>query len=332
MKTDIKVVSIIPSLCSEKAYAILKRCIDSLKISAGTYGINLKVVVVTNGEHLVLKGIRKDIDLLVREGNPYSFAKMNNIAIDKSLSKYNPDWVLLINDDAYVDKNFFKYFVRAVSKKKMDFVVPLVYNHKGPIIDSFGVEYFSSGHPRNSSKLKQKTQLVAAACLLINSNFLEQMKLKYGFYFNNFLISYLEDVEFSIRAMAIGAKVSKIKEMVTYHEVSYTNGKKSKYVMYQSFRNLVWLIIMTWPSKIIIKNIFNILMVQGFMFITSLRMFDPWLYIKIWPVTLKELPNLLKLRKKITGSYSEEFKFDKILSPYAFRTNHNVKIKFLNIV
>ncbi len=332
MKRAFKVVAIIPSPCSEKSYSILKRCISCLQISAKNSLIDLKIVVVTNGQHIMLKGIRQDIDMLVRVENPYSFAKMNNIAIAKSLLKYDPEWILLINDDAYVEKTFFEYFVRAVLNKKADFVVPLVYNHEGPIIDSFGVEYFSSGHPRNSSKLKQKTQLVAAACLLINSHFLRQMKLKYGFYFNNFLVSYLEDVEFSIRAMAIGAKVLKVKEMVTYHEISYTNGKKSKYVMYQSFRNLIWLIIMTWPIQVIAKNIFNILIVQGLMFILSLRMFDPWLYIKIWPTTIKELPDLLKLRKKIIEAYPKDFKFEKVLSPYAFRTNHNIKIKFLNIV
>jgi GT2 family glycosyltransferase len=327
-----KITCIISSLCSEKACPILKRCVYSVSKSASKVRVELRVVVVTNGEHLSLRGVRKNIDLLVRVKNPYSFAKMNNIAIDKALVKFDPNWILLMNDDAYVKDTFFKYFLQAVSNKKTDFVVPLVYNHEGSVIDSFGVEYFCSGHPKNSTNIKIKTQLAAAACLLINTNLLKEMKSKFGFYFNNFLISYLEDVEFSIRAMAIGAKTLKVKDMITYHEVSYTNGKKSNYVMYQSFRNLIWIIIMTWPFKIIIKNIFNIIMVQGLMFVLSVRMLNPWLYIKIWPITIKKLPNLLKLRKKIISAYPKDFKFEKILSPYAFRTNHNVKIKFLNIV
>ena len=74
------------------------------------------------------------------------------------------------------------------------------------------------------------------------------------------------------------------------------------------------------------------MIVQGLMFVLSVRMLNPWLYIKIWPITIKKLPNLLKLRTKIINAYPKDFKFEKILSPYAFRTNHNVKIKFLNIV
>lgn len=328
----IKIVAIIPSLCSENAHPILKRCIDNLMLSAADR-VDLKIVIVTNGKNLYLKGIRNRINLLIKVENPYSFAKMNNIAIDKTLSKFNPDWILLINDDAYIKKTFFKYFTStAVKKKKTDLVVPLIYDHKGPAIDSFGVEYFNSGHPRNSSKTRIKTQLVAAACLLISTDLLKLMKSKYGFYFNDFLVSYLEDVEFSIRAMALGAKTLKVKEMIAYHEGSFTNGKKSKYVMYQSYRNLIWLIIMTWPLKSIVKNIFNITIVQLFMFTQSLVRGMPWTYLKIWPETAAKLPNLIKLRQRITGSYSKNFDFENILSPYAFRTNHNIKIKILNIV
>ncbi len=332
MKTGRRIVVIIPSPCSESSHLILKRCVDSLITSAKLSRTDLKIIVVTNGEILHLKGIRKNVNLIIKVENPYSFAKMNNIAIEKSLIKFNPNWTLLMNDDAYVKRTFFKYFNLGILKTKYNLLVPLVYNHKGPEIDSFGIEYFCSGHAKNSQKIKIKTQLVAAACLFIKTDLLKQMKLKYGFYFNELLISYLEDVEFSIRAMAIGAKILKIKQMIAYHEVSYTNGKKGNYIFYQSFRNLIWLILMTWPLKIIIKNIFNILIVQCYMLILSFRKLNPWVYIKIWPATIKELSSLLKLRRKIIGAYSSGFKFEKILSPHSFRTSRKTNVKFLNIV
>lgn len=325
--------AIIPSLCSDKSYPMLKRCIECLRASAKMNNINIKIVVVSNGGRYISKKIDHEVDLLVKVKNPYSFAKMNNIAIERSLLKHQPDWILLINDDAYVKNTFFKYFrlLALNAHKHVDIVVPLIYKHRGPTIDSFGIEYFCSGHAKNSPNIKFKTQLAPGACLLLNANLLKQMKSKYGFYFNNILVSYFEDVEFSIRAIAIGATVIKVKEMIAYHEVSYTNGYKSNYVLYQTFRNLIWLIIMTWPLGVIIKNIFNIFIGQCLMFIISMRTMGPLLYIKIWPKTLMELQNLLRLRRRITGLYTKDFNFEKMLLPLTLRTNNGVKIKFLKI-
>ncbi len=327
----INITCIIPSLCSAKSNTVLKKCINSL-IKADKKNINLKLVLVTNGEKPILRDLIDTFDLIIKVKDPYSFSKMNNVAIEKSCLKFNPEWILFINDDTTIDKYFFKYFISNLIKRKFDIAVPLIYKNNSKKIDSYGIEYFSSGHPRNSENLDFQTQLAPAACLLVSCKLLNKMKVEYSFYFNDILGSYLDDVEFSIRAIALGGKIIKDKQMIVNHLVSNTNGIKSNFVMNQSYRNLIWVVILTWPGRVILKNIFSIFMVQVFMCLQSLNRRQFNLYIKIWPQTLTTLPNLIILRHKIISAYIPYFKFESLLSPYAFRTNNNLKIKFLNIV
>jgi GT2 family glycosyltransferase len=322
-----KVICIVPSLCSQKSYVVLNQCINSLIKSSKLSAIDIKIVVVTDGKKLFLDNLKNKINLLVRTSYKYySFTKMNNKAIKAGIRKYKPDWILFINDDAYIDKNFF-YEFQKISNDRADIIVPIVHDDSGKAIDSFGVEYFKSGHAKNSLNIGTKTQLASLACLIVNAKILNRMFTKYNFYFNDVLSAYLDDAEFSIRAKGIGAKIIKSAKMISYHRVSYTNGKRSNYVIYQTFRNLIWIVIMTWPFKTIAKNILKILAVQLAVIVWTCFEYGPFIYLKLLVSTFRNLKKLLALRNKIVPNYLKSFKFESIFSEYSYRTHSGINIK-----
>ena len=324
----INVTCIIPSPCSRESYPVLSKCIHSLRKSANKAGINLKITIVSNGQNIVLKNLKKEIRQLIRIHEPYSFSKMNNVAIDYVLQKDDSNWVMLLNDDAFVDINFFTNFSKLLStNSNCEVIAPLIYENDSGLVDSFGIEYFNSGYAKNSTHLNIKTQLATAACILISKNLLKKLKANYGFYFNEILGSYMEDVDFSLRIRALGTKIHKTNRLVVHHMVSFTNKRKSKYVIYQTYRNIIWLIIIDWPGRNIIKNLPNIILVQLWVFLYSTITKGPFIYLKIWIDTFSNLPKLLKFRKIILNSYIKNFKFEDTLSGYAFRTYHGYKIR-----
>jgi len=318
---------IIPSTCSKDALPHLIRSIGSLIASAKVANLSLKIVVVTDNKSARPAALKSKIDPFLYAGKKPGFAKMNNFGIDKTIMAESSDYYLLINDDAWLEPAFFKEFLKASKSQKPDLTVPLIYEKGGPTIDSFGIEYFTSGYAKNAPSFDIKTQLAPAACLIVKTSLLKKMKKTYGFYFNETLFSYLDDVEFSIRARALGAKIAKNKKMKAHHMVSFTAGKKSYYVMYQTYRNILWLIIMTWPFKYIARNILSIIVVQGWVFLYSLKSFGPRLYFRVLVETVRKISVLLRRRKKIMSSYPKKFNFESLFSKYAFRTYHGVTIK-----
>jgi GT2 family glycosyltransferase len=278
--------------------------------------------------------IRKEKFSISISNKNAGFSEMNNLVFDRYL-KMMPDFFLLINDDVWLDKDFFNKFINSKKSKLIDIVTPLVVDatilksQRRVRIDSYGVEYFKSGYAKNSTSIEQETQLTTASCVLISSSVVKKLITKYGFVFNELLFFYLEDVELFIRARMIGAKISKNSEMIAYHWGSSTSGKKSYFTMYQTYRNILWVILMTWPLGFIIRNFLNVFLVQGWVFIYSIKSFGIKMYLKIIFDTFMSLPKLLQKRKKIIKSYENQQYFGKIFSDLSFRTYHGIKIKAL---
>lgn len=319
-----RISCIIPSTCSDKVLPFLKICALSLK-AASAEMVDLDMIIVSE-----VKSARKriaslgHIHFLYAEEN-VGFAGMNNVAIDEALEKYSPDYVLLINDDARVKKNFFKILLKTTKNKNSDVIIPLVYKESGGI-DSFGAEYFSSGFARNSVKINTPTTIAPANCVFYKVSLLKRMKKTFGFYFNPILKFYFEDVELSVRVSSLGANIIKVKNLIAYHFGSLTSIKKSYFRTFYSYRNVIWLIIIGWPLRVILKNIVKIGLVQGFAAIKGTWHFGPGLYLKVIWSTLINLDKLLSLRKVTLGGYANDFKFENLLSPYMYRTQKGIYV------
>lgn len=317
------IVCIVPTSISNRSF--LKRCIESIK-KCGSCQIQILIVTEKDKKRLIKKVIPlgEKVSIVTVPDN-CSFAKKNNFAIDKTIG-LSVDYYLLINDDAWVKEDFFDVLCKYLENKKSDIIIPFIFEKDGPIIDSFGVEYFRSGYAKNAQIEGVQTTLASASCLLIKKSFLTRIKKSYGFYFNPIFHYYLEDVEFSIRSFMLGAKFKKVRKLIAYHQVSTSTGRKSQFTMYNTYRNVLWVILLTWPASDIFRNFFNILVVQLWVFLYSVFHFGFSFYIKIFLDTWRDRKRILEYREKTLANYSPNNNFTSIFSALSFRTHHGLKI------
>ena len=309
-----RVTCIIPSTCTGMVLTYLRKCIDSLRKSSELSKVELRVLVVVDSSS-VKNPFKSEIDLFLYAGEKPGFAQMNNIGIEEALKTFPPDYILLINDDAWVENNFFTRLIKILKYSKPELICPLVYKGTSSKIDSFGTEYFRSGYAKSAEELNIETTLAPAACLLVKASFLRRVKNVYGFYFNPIFHSYYEDTEFSIRTLMIGGVIKKDVKLVARHFGSLSFGKHSSKVIYYSLRNLVWVIILTWPSRFIFRHFLKIAFIQALFFLEFFQ-----IYLRIFVDTLKNLKQLLVIRGQIVPKYSKDIDFGTLLSRYTFRT------------
>ncbi len=316
------VACIIPSTCSKKSENNLKNCISSLRNSAKNI-LDIVIIVVSENETTEINPMELAIDRFCCAGDNAGFSGMNNKAINLAFRYYIVNFFLLINDDVSVDYNFFREFAINHSQDGSDVVIPLVLEKRSHEVDSFGAEYFSSGFARNLFVNKTTGIVAPASCLMVSTKTFRDLKRVYKFYFNPILGYYFEDVEMSVRILSLNKNIVKDIKMVSYHLVSATSGKKSYFRTYFSYRNVIWLIIMNWPTKYIIINFWKIILVQAYAFIKGTHHFGIFLYLRIVLDTLKNINTLVRCRVRIIGCYPASFDFSGVLNKSIYRTKND---------
>jgi GT2 family glycosyltransferase len=317
---------IIPSALKKEKLHYIRHCVKSLeKASPRHFKVNIFIV----SENATFKSplFKNDphVHFLFCPKNTHGFSGMNNFAFHKTVWTYPSDYYLLINDDAWVEDTFFAELKKILARSSGDVIVPMVKVPESEQCSTFGVEYLRSGFARDAIDEKMDTQLVSAACVFFKTSFLKKLHRTYGFFFNPLLSYYLEDVELSLRIVCLNAKIEKYLKLRVRHHGSVTSGKKSYFVFYQTFRNLLWLIIMDWPLLFIFRHFLSILAVQFWLITRSgIRM-----YLYIAKDTLFHLPQLIKFRQRTVGSYPSSADFSKVFSEYTWRTvRKNTPIRF----
>ncbi|MFH0750159.1 MAG: hypothetical protein V1917_04595 [Candidatus Gottesmanbacteria bacterium] len=308
------ITCIISSSGTLRVIPVLTRCITSI-YKAKIKTITVRVVVTTNNAHHLLSSVKVHIHKIIVSPNKAGFVGINNRAVNKTIQQKS-DYYLIINDDAWIDKNFFKNLKKIIQKRSVnrEIIVPLVYESKGKNIDSFGVEYFRTGYAKNAYSKTISTTLASMSCLLIQYSFMKKMIDLYGYFLNPILVWYLEDVEFSIRANAVGATLYKNDSLVARHMRTFTWGRKSYMVMYYSFRNLIWTIYVTWPKKIIIKQLIHLLLWQNLVHIYCLIKYNPVMYLRIIWETILNWKKLTRCRNRTQKTYLSSFQFESLFS------------------
>jgi len=309
------ITCIISCAGNPKNIPILHTCIQSLQHAKKSQTKLIIVVTTNNTKHHITKDA--SIDLLVVSPKDAGFVGINNKAVQKTLHKKS-DYYLIINDDAWVKSDFFSQ-LEIEAQKGGDILVPYIYESDKKNTDSFGVEYFRTGYSKNAFSSNITTSLASMSCLLIRTNFLKKMISAYGFFLNPLLKWYLDDVEFSIRALARGAMFLKCRNIIAYHQRTFTWGRKSYFVMYQSFRNLLWVIALTWPTSIIKKNIIRIICWQIVTAFYCLIKYSPFMYPSVLSDTIHNWRTLMKKRTSILSKYTNIDSLATMFSPLEVR-------------
>lgn len=238
-------------------------CIQSL---IKTEYPNFNVIVVDNGEdieeHKKLHLCYPEIMIIRTENN--GFAAANNIGINKALLS-NPEFILLLNNDTIVEKNFFSNIIIHLGKSDIGIFTPKInyYSNKDIIWSAGGkISKIKADayryHFNKPSKLVMKDQYVSfssACCMLIKSEVFGNVGL-----FDEKFFLYFEDTDFCKRVTNKGYKILLLPQSIVYHKVSSATNKDDKdKKIYYHFRNRLYFAKKHYPELFFIISSFLLL-------------------------------------------------------------------------
>ncbi|MGE5682210.1 MAG: glycosyltransferase family 2 protein [Bacillota bacterium] len=230
-------------------YEVTKDCIASLK--AVEYD-NFKMLVVDNGSkdgsvEKLLCDYSGAIEILALDKN-YGFAEGNNRGIDHVRKKCSPDYILLLNNDTVVDKNFLTRMIDAAeSEKDAALVVPKIFYYDAPDVLWYAGGYFNRfsgmgehyGKNKKDDKRYSSRKMISFAngcALLIKESLLKEEKILDDIFFAN-----CEDTDLSVRVVRKNKKIIYEPAAVIWHKVSFSfrKGSGSWIAFYLATRNMI---------------------------------------------------------------------------------------------
>jgi hypothetical protein len=165
-------------------------CIESVKkITYPSY----KIIVVDNASanneaYSLRKNCSGDIDILLTAKN-YGYTGGNNVGISYALEKYDPGYILILNNDIIVDPDFLTIMVNvAQSDEKTGIVGGKVYYHRYPnLIQAAGAGinmYFGKSYhigdrqfDKGQYDTQQSVDYVMGCCMLIKREVINKIGL-----------------------------------------------------------------------------------------------------------------------------------------------------------
>ncbi|MBE6049619.1 MAG: glycosyltransferase family 2 protein [Clostridium sp.] len=218
-------------------------CIESLqKINYK----NFKIIVVDNASfddccNIVSKKY-KDV-YCIQSSENLGFAAGNNIGIKVAL-KEKADYILLLNNDTTVEKNFLNILVDeqfkstevgvTISKIKNYYNRNIIW-YAGGDIDLFKANTIIYGlreEDKGQFNTKKEVGFASGCCMLINREVIENVG-----YLDESYFLYYEDTDYSVRIRKGGYKMIYCPESVIYHKESVSTERFSENYQYYFVRN-----------------------------------------------------------------------------------------------
>lgn len=223
-----------------------QECIDSLK-KIVIKDLKVTIIVVDNGssEKLSLKDNSWDnikLKILTNSKNE-GFSGGHNISIKEAL-KDNANYIILLNNDTYVDKNFLIEMIKAAEiDEKIGILAPKIYFapnyefHKnryekselgrvfwyaGGVMDWKNIIAFHRGVDMvdvGQFDKVESTDFASGCCMMIRVDVLK----KVGFFDNKYFL-YYEDSDFNIRTKKAGFKILYIPKSIIFHKNAGSSG------------------------------------------------------------------------------------------------------------
>ncbi|MBI4099827.1 glycosyltransferase family 2 protein [Candidatus Microgenomates bacterium] len=185
--------------------------------------------------------IKPDKDTIVVDNTPPNpnrgFAVGVNLGIKKALAA-GADEVLLVNPDVTIAKTQIEKLVKTTG----DIIAPvLTFKRDGRVIKDYGGKInWLLGRPTHWENRQGKIDYVSGACMLISRQVIEKIGL-----FDPGFFMYFEDVDFCLRAQAVGFSVAVNPQIVVYHQISEQRDTHDKFKIGQNLQSN-WIFINKW--------------------------------------------------------------------------------------
>lgn len=180
---------------------------------------------------------------LVLSGKNLGFAGGNNLGLKYASGEY----ILLLNNDTVVDKNFLEPLVRLMeTDHKIGIVSPKIYFYDEPNklqyagtsaineITTRGKKFGYGSIDSGQFNTIKETGFSNGACMLVRQSLINRV----GFLRTEYFL-YYEETDFCLRAKENGYKVFFNPESKIYHKISSSTGKNSPLQTYYQNRNRV---------------------------------------------------------------------------------------------
>lgn len=161
-------------------------------------------------------------NIIITCDSNYGFAEGNNIGIRFAFENFNPEFILLLNNDTVVEKDFLTELIKVIENDKtIGSVQSLLLKPGGEVIDSLGHEVLLWAGRDKGMNLEYKKKLdedieifgACAAAAIYRSSTLK----KVGLFDNDFFTMY-EDFDLSWRIRLNGSKSVLAVKSVVYHK------------------------------------------------------------------------------------------------------------------
>lgn len=236
----------------------------------------------------------------------FGFAKAINEGVKASSSKY----IILLNNDTSVDRNFLKQLIKcadshpeviSVNSKLLNF-----YNKK--IIDGVGILINEVGQARSLGWQEEDRGQYDSNQYIFGATggaslFKRKDFIKVGLFDEKYFM-YSEEVDFAFRAQFLGYKSIYCPKAVIYHKHKATSGKLPANTEYWQFRNMTMTIIKDFPADILLKDWrwLKIILVHFNTIFYQIKKGFIWPPVSSDLWILFRLPGLLYERKKIQSN------------------------------
>ncbi|MEN6552618.1 MAG: glycosyltransferase family 2 protein [Methanobacterium sp.] len=208
--------------------------------------INFKNLNKNDSNHLIL----------IKNKENYGFAEGNNVGIRFSLNNLDPEYILLLNNDTVVGKNFLDEMVKTgENEREIGILGPKIYFYDKPdVIWSAGCKIswkLSRGIQIGTNELdtgqfdeRKEVEYVSGSAFLIKTEIIQ----KIGFMDDEYFL-YFEETDWTLRANQAGYKSLYIPNAQVWHKVSQSGGGMSKPTgLYYITRNR-WIFMKKWAKK-----------------------------------------------------------------------------------
>lgn len=297
---------------------LLKACLNSLRNQSYK---NFEVIIVDNGS------TDKSVEYLdnnfpqvriVKLSKNFGFAK----AINEGVKATEGGYVVFLNNDTRVDKDWLKSLVQcadkhpeviSVNSKLLNFYNKKIIDGVGILINEVG-QAKSIGWQEEDSGQYQKENYIFGATGG-GALFRKKEFIKLGMFDEDFFM-YSEEVDFAFRAQFAGFQSIFCPKALVFHIHKATAGKTPGFIEYWQFRNMTLTIIKNFPTEVLLKKWrwLKIILVHFNTIFYQLKKgywWSPFLA-DLW--ILSHLPKLLLERSKIQKNIKVDLNYvDKFL-------------------
>lgn len=194
--------------------------------------------------------------ILIKNKENYGFPGGNNVGIRFALQNLDPDYILLLNNDTVVDRNFLKGLVHfGEFNKDVGILGPKIYYYDDPKVIwsagckiswklARGIQIGSGERDQGQYDTESEVEYVSGSAFLIKTEVIREIGLMDDAYF-----LYFEESDWTLRANKANYKSLYVPESKVWHKVSKSGGGISKPDgLYYITRNR-WIFMKKWAKR-----------------------------------------------------------------------------------